>query len=225
MGPRARGCSWPRAPCGRRELPGARPGRRGRWKGALRAVVATRKPATWVGRSEGGNRWPGGPGGAPGPRRCLKGARVRAAARRVFTFPLVERQCRHLSARARHFRRRGSGSGCGSGVGAGLSHARGAPRSSRPRQRGPHCGARGAPALWLRALADAAALAVGARNAGLRSWPRSGGRWSARAVGSGHCGAPALDKLRVKKMSLHLAFSGGGGAGSDVEGALPSLPV
>lgn len=33
--------------------------------------------------------------------------------------PLVERQCRHLSASARHFRRRGSGSGCGSGMGLG----------------------------------------------------------------------------------------------------------
>lgn len=138
-GPRARGRSGPRAPCGPQEPPGAGPGRRGppaggpmRRRRNTEACHAGREVEGWEGES-----WKAGFGGAVGPHRRLEGARARAAARRVFTFPLVERQCRHVSASARHFRDRGSGSGCGSGVGAGPSHARGAPRSGPPRRRAP----------------------------------------------------------------------------------------
>lgn len=147
-GPRARGRSGPRAPCGPREPPGARPGRRGPPVGGSvrRRCNAEGCHAGREGEGWGAESWRAGLGGALGPHRRLEGARGRAAARRVFTFPLVERQCRHLSASARHFRRRGSWSGCGSGVGAGLSHARGAPQSG-----GPRCGPRGGTgAAWRR---------------------------------------------------------------------------
>lgn len=128
-GPRARGRSGPRAPCGPREPPGAGPGRRGPPAGgsARRRRNAEACHAGREAEGEEGKSWKAGLGGALVPHRRLEGARARAAARRVFTFPLVERQCRHLSASARHFRRRGSGSGCGSGVGG----------RALPRPRGP----------------------------------------------------------------------------------------
>lgn len=196
----APGRSGLRAPCGPREPPGARPGRRG--PSALGSVRRRRNAeACHAGREAEGReavKCRSGCGGALGPCRRLQGARVRAAAQRVFTFPLVERQCRHLSASTRHFRRRGSGSGCGSGVGAGLSHARGPPRSGWPRQRAPPRGA-GGPALRLPARPDAAYLAVGAGNAWLCYSARRSPSSSARAVGSSHCGASTLDKFRVRK--------------------------
>lgn len=169
MGPRARGLSWPRAPCGRRERPGPAQGGGARRPRAPGAVAATRKPATWVGRSRGGKLRDGREAleAPPVPAGASRGPRVRAAAQRVFTFPLVERQCRHLSASTRHFRRRGSGSG--SGVGVGLSHARGAPRSGWPSRRAPPREDPAAPALWPRALPDVAFLAVGAGNTWLCS--------------------------------------------------------
>ena len=94
-------------------------------------------------------------------------------------------------------------------MGAGLSHARGAPRSARHAS-GPQGGSKavGAAAVGPAQRGFPCGFAVGAGNSRQCWSPRRGPTSLARAVGSSHCGAPTLHKLRVRKPGKCLFASG-----------------
>lgn len=194
VGPRARGLSWPRAPCGRRERPGpAQGGGAGRRESAPCAAAATRKPATWVGRPRGwgAESRPGGPGGAPSPRRCLKGApRAGGGPEGVYLppgrAPMPPSFSLHASLPAPRERERGWEWGGGR---AG-PRSRGPPTFRLAKPEGPRCGGGG------RSGGPAAAAASPARRGfpRRRGWQRSAALRSRRR---GPCPAAGSRGLRA----------------------------
>lgn len=171
-------------------------------------------PACHAGRERLKEGKPGvgvrGPRGRLGPQLALQGgAGAPPGTRRVFTFPLIERQCRHLSAG-----RVTSGAG-GAGAGVGARWGQGCPTPAGPHvpsQPAKPAGPTGA--LQRRAGAAAKArycchcgVAVGAGNARLCLSVARLPLCLHKLRGRSHSGAPSLRKRSVKKPGKsHLTY-------------------